>query len=305
MGLLPACDGDANHHRGINSFGNSVAYRVAYAVAYPVAVSYGEPYGVSDSVTHCFKNSVSDSVQHLMSDLTIIYMTANRMPKKWVDYHLGHLLTAIGDYPVITVSSKPMDLGLGETNLIQTRPYGVWSVYCEWNRAAKVADTDYVAIAEDDILYHPRHFRDFRPKLDEVAYDMSRWTLMTWHEQPTFSMIRALGGFSQIAPRKLMIEALDEREAKWPEGHHRAGEIGRRDAERRMGVTYRKHVQWWCHYPTITLAHTRALSSTFQGRPGIRRREGEVKAIEIPYWGRASDIADIFNQGVAEEATAG
>jgi hypothetical protein len=235
-------------------------------------------------------------------DLTIIYLTANRMPRKWVDFHLGHLLTAVGDYPLITSSQKPMDLG--ETNLIQKEPWGrTWSVYCEWNRAAKMATTDYVAIAEDDVLYHPDHFRKFRPKLDEVAYDMSRWTLMTWKTH-YFSMIRSLGGFSQICPRKLMIEALDEREAKYPNGFERPAEIGRRKRERRMRVTPRKYVQWWCHYPMVTMSHTRALSSTFQEHPRLTRREGEVKAVEIPYWGRAADIADIFNQGVEEEHNA-
>lgn len=236
-----------------------------------------------------------------MSDLTIIYMTANRMPQRWVDFHLEHLLAAVGDYPLITVSMKPMDLGIGETKLIQTRPYESWSVYCEWNRAAKVAETEFVAIAEDDVLYHPCHFRDFRPQADEAAYDMSRWTLMTWREEPVFSMIRATGGFSMIAPRDLVIEALDERERKYPDGFRRPVEIGRDDERRRMRVTQRKHVKWWCRYPTVTLAHTRALSSTFQAHPRMSRKEGEVKAIEIPYWGRASDIADVFNQGAEEE----
>jgi hypothetical protein len=241
-----------------------------------------------------------------MPDLTVIYLTANRMPKKWVDFHLGHLLTAIDGYPLITSSQKPMDLGVGETKLIQKEPWGkTWSVYCEWNRAAKIAETDFVAIAEDDVLYHPEHFRLFRPKMDEVAYDMSRWTLMTWYPEPRFTLIRAIGGFAQICPRKLMIEALDEREAKYPNGYSKPAEIGRQNREQRMGVTPRKHVEWWSRFPMITLAHTRALSSTFQEHPRMTRKEGELKALEIPYWGRASDITDIYNSGVAEEAIAG
>ena len=79
-----------------------------------------------------------------------------------------------------------------------------------WNRAAKVADTEFIAIAEDDSLYHPAHFREyfkeFKPKPDEVVYDMSRWTVMSWHTEPHYySLIRRLGGFMMIAPRKLVI----------------------------------------------------------------------------------------------------
>lgn len=239
-----------------------------------------------------------------MADLTIIYTTANRMPQRWVEFHLRHLLAAVDGFPVITVSMKPMDLRIGETKLIQTLPYHTTSVFKEWNRAAKIAETDYVATVEDDVLYHPWHFRKFRPKLDEVAYDMSRWTIMTWQEKPYFSLLRSLGGFAQICPRKMMIETLDEWEQKCP-NYPRPGEIGRIDKERKMGVTHRKHVEWWCHYPMVTLSHTRALSSTFLDRPGIKRKEGEVKAFEIPYWGRAEKIVEIFNQGVAEEEADG
>jgi len=239
----------------------------------------------------------------MLPDLTVIYLTANRMPKLWVDFHLKHLLAAVGDYPLVTVSMKPMDLGVGETKLIQTSEYGSWNTFVEWNQAAKVADTEFVAIAEDDTLYHPEHFSAFRPQLDEVAYHMGRWTVMSWHPEPTFSLIRNLGGFAMICPRKLMIESLDEREAKYPDGptHCRPGEIGRRAVERRMGVTRNKHVEWWSHFGMVNLAHTRALSSTFQEHPRMTRRQGELKAIEIPYWGRAEDIAGVFNRGVEEE----
>jgi len=237
-----------------------------------------------------------------MSDLTVLYLTANRMPQRWVDFHLEHLLAAVGDYPLITVSSKRMDLGVGETNIIQDIPYGGWSTFCMWNRAAKLADTPFVAIAEDDSLYPREHFATFRPKMDEVAYNMARWTVMSWHDRPSFSLIRRLGGFTMICPRKLLIEALEEREAKYPDGHYRPGEIGRPDSDRRMRVTPRKHVEWWSKTPVINLAHTVGVSPTYIGVRGHRRKEGELKAFDVPYWGKAADIAAVFNSGLAEEA---
>ena len=235
----------------------------------------------------------------MSKDLTIVYLTTNQMPQRWTDFHMGHLLLAVGDYPLITVSMKPMDLGVGETRLIQTTQKGSWNTFREWNLAAKIAETEFVAIAEDDTLYHPWHFEKFRPKPNEVAYDMSRWTVLSWQPKPIFSMLRRLGGFSMICPRKLMIEALDEREAKYPNGCKRPGEIGRRDTELRMGVTRRKHVEWWGQVPMVNLAHPLGLSPTYIGTPGLKRKEGEMKALDIPYWGKASDITDKFNQGTA------
>jgi hypothetical protein len=236
------------------------------------------------------------------SDLTIVYLTANRMPQTWVDFHLKYLRLAVGDFPLITVSSKPMDLGMGETKLIQDIPWGRWSTFCMWNRAAKVAQTEFVAIAEDDTLYHPWHFTEFRPKADEIAYDMSRWTVMSWHLEPRYSLIRRLGGFMMIAPRKLMIEALDEREAKYPNGHYRPGEIGRPDSDQRMQVTPRKAVEWWCKFPSINLAHPAGASPTYIGPTGVKRKEGELKAYDIPYWGKAAGIAEAFNCGLSEDS---
>ena len=194
--------------------------------------------------------------------------------------------------------------------MVQDIPYGGWSTFVLWNRAAKAAQTEFVAIAEDDSLYHPWHFtggdpadpkRLVRPKADEVIYDMSRWTVMTWHAEPRFSMIRRLGGFMMIAPRKLVIEALDEREAKYPDGHPRPGEIGREDAERRLGVSRHKHVEWYCKMPTINLAHPSGVSPTYTGPCKLKRKEGEMKAFDIPYWGKASDIVDVYNRGAEEE----
>lgn len=72
-----------------------------------------------------------------MNDLTIIFLTANRVPEKWAEYHKQVLLEAIGDTPIITISFKPLDWG---TNLIQTE-YSVDNIYRQMLRGAKVAKT--------------------------------------------------------------------------------------------------------------------------------------------------------------------
>ncbi len=100
-----------------------------------------------------------------------------------------------------------------------------------------------------------------------------------------------------IAPRKLVIESLDEREAKYPDGHPRPGEIGREDTENRLGVTRHKHVEWYCKMPSINLAHPSGVSPTYIGPHKRKRKEGEMKAVEVPYWGKAADIAEVYNQG--------
>lgn len=235
----------------------------------------------------------------VLSDITIIFLTANRLPRRWVDFHRGHLLRAVEGHPLITVSVEPVDLP--GTHLIQEGPFCAWSVYQNMLRAAKIADTKYVGIAEDDTLYPARHFNDFRPPDDAVAYNMSRWTVFSWKgEQAFYSCIRRHGNFSMIGPRQLVIDAIDEREAKYPNGHDFAGEIGRPDVELRLGVRRNKLVEFWSIEPVINLAHPQGLSPTYINTPGLERKTGELKSYDIPIWGRAVDIAKIYNDGVAE-----
>jgi|GEM_PF-1270237 len=227
-----------------------------------------------------------------MTDLTIIFLTCNDLPPSWAAFQMTHLLKAIGDRPVISVSREPMALG---TNLIQTEEKSGWNVYRQMLRAARMAETEFVAVTEDDTLYSDRHFSDFRPPADAVAYNRARWSVFSWDRRPVFGMIRRRGNFAMIGPTALVVEALSERMEKHPNGSEVHGEIGR--MEKRLGVTPRKAVEFWSKVPIVNLCHDRGLSPTYLGRPGMKRIRGEMKAWDIPYWGKAKNIVRHFNAG--------
>lgn len=212
-------------------------------------------------------------------------------------------MSAVGDRPLITISAKPVDMpGM---HLIQEGPFCATNVYRQLLRGAKLAETKYVAVAEDDTLYTRRHFSDFRPPDDAVAYDMSRWSVFSWKGKDAFfSAIRKHGNFTMIGPRQLVIDALSEREEKWPNGHPKdyTGEIGRREVEGVLKVTRRKLVEWWCIEPMINLCHPQGLSPNYINTPGLARKPGELKALSVPYWGSAAAIAEIYNLGISEDA---
>jgi hypothetical protein len=238
-----------------------------------------------------------------VSDLTVIYLTVNRLPQKWKEFHMGHLLRAVGNRPLICISAEPMKLAKPNTEyLIQEGPFRAWNVYKQILRGAKLAETKYIAVAEDDTLYPARHFNDFRPKDDEVAYDMSRWSVFSWKGGDAFfSAIRKHGNFTMIGPRQLVIDALQEREDKYPDGRDYSGEIGRREVEGVLRVKRNKLVEWYCIEPMINLCHPEGLSPTYVNTPGLERKPGELKAFDIPVWGRASDIAAIYNEGLKDD----
>lgn len=228
-------------------------------------------------------------------DLTILYISASCMPAHWTAYQLDHLLKAAQDSPIISVTRKPLSLG---TNLLDTEPKSYWNIYMQLLRAAELATTPFVAMAEDDTLYTPEHFSDFRPPLDSVSYDHARWSLFTW--DTIYCMRQRLSNCSLIAPRLLLIEALRERAAKWPDGcpDSLTGEVGRDKVDRRLGVSLRKCIEWYCHNPIVQLNHptgTDVGSHTRSDGRHMVKKHGQMKAYDIPYWGKATDIIARYN----------
>jgi len=224
----------------------------------------------------------------MRNDLTIIFITANETPEKWALFQMEYLLKAIGDYPVISVSRKSMKFGI---NLLDEEPKkSYWNIYKQMLRAAKKADTHYVAMAEDDVLYSRDHFVRFRPTITNVSYNRSRWSLFSWDN--IYCLRQRISNCSLIAPREYLIDALEEREAKYPNGHNYAGEVGRGIVERNLGVTRRNMVEWYSEVPIIQLNHPTGIDDTQQRK---WKKHGQIKAYDIPYWGKATKITEIYN----------
>jgi hypothetical protein len=219
-----------------------------------------------------------------VTDITAIYLTLNRMPPRWVEFHMGHLRAALGDIPVVSVSRVPMDFGV---NLVDDAPPCYSNYYRQILRGAMVADTKYIACVEDDVLYHENHFRRFRPADDEFAYNRCRWSVFSWGD-PQYSLRNRISNCSCIAPRLLMIAALTERFAIPGRIHEGLmGECGRNDIERKLRITQRKAVEFFSRIPIVQLSHP---DGTERRQREQRKSHAEVRAFDIPYWGRAQDI---------------
>lgn len=224
-----------------------------------------------------------------MNDLTCIFLTVNRVPEQWAAYQKQVLLEAVGTAPVITISREPLDWGL---NLIQEGEVSASNVYRQLLRGAKVATTPYIAVAEDDALYPKEHFTKFRPKNDEFAYNFSRWGLLSWGE-PTYFWCDRISNLTLIAPTKLVIEALEERFAKYPDGtpEGQTGELGRYKRQKDLGTTQYKAVAFYTTVPIVNFSHPDSLCPHEQK---MKKRRGFVRAYDIPYWGHARDLQKKF-----------
>ena len=221
-------------------------------------------------------------------DITAIFLTNNEVPEKWAEFHKKCLLEALDGAPLITMSRKPMNLG---KNVLQDKPKSMSNIYRQLLRGAKMATTDYIAVTEDDTLYSKEHFQQ-RPKKNCIGYNMNHWHLFTWGA-PMYSWRNRRGNYSMLSYRKLVIEALEERFAKYPNGtpDRITGEIGRPMVERNMGITLRPVEEFETTVSIINFNHSNA-SDRLQLRQ--RKSLGEIRANSIPYWGEASELVKHF-----------
>jgi hypothetical protein len=222
------------------------------------------------------------------SNITIIMLTASRVPKKWAEFHKEKLIEASGGCPIITISREPLDWGL---NLLQTEEYGISNIYFQLLKGAKTATTDYIGVAEDDTLYPKEHF-EYRPPEDTFAYNMNKFGLFTWGK-PTYFWKNRIKNSTLIAPRKLVIEALEERFAKYPNGTPEGftGEMGRPNIEDKLGLKRRKSAWFSTEVSIIAVDHELGIDRLARSH---RKGMGILRAYDIPYWGQASEIVKKF-----------
>ena len=240
-------------------------------------------------------------------DLTIVYYTSNFLDTAQPHFLANveqQLIKASGDLPIVIVSQKPTMFGENSTNVVVGdigRSH--LNIYRQILIGCKNAKTPYVAMAEDDILYSFEHFHSNLPKHDDTfLYDMNKLSVFTWTKPPLFSFRHNRMVVNQlIAPREMLIEALEERFAKVEElkskGRDEAsiikyfGDPGRYEAL--LGVTPRKTDTFMCTCPSIVFSHEHAYGYLSQGK---KKRLGDLRIVEVPFWGRAEDMMKVFDE---------
>lgn len=223
----------------------------------------------------------------MKDDLTIIYYTANFLKSSFADKVRANLLRAAQQYPIISVSQK--ELSFGRNICVGDIGRNIYNIYRQILTGAKAARTEFVGLAEDDVLYSFEHFSQFRPPKNRFAFNIARWELYTWHKQPRYGLTQRRTNTTMIAPRELLVEALEERFKKYPDistmPKECFGEPSRRDTE--MGLTKRLSVKFISTIPVIVFCHSEALGFNTLGK---KKRLSYFRAFDIPVWGKAEDV---------------
>lgn len=219
------------------------------------------------------------------NDLTIIYLTASLIPENFANFQRKTLVDSIGGAPIISVSRKPISFG---KNILDDGVKCTDNIYRQMLRAAKLATTPFIAIAEDDTLYNSDHFIFYRPPADTFAYNKNRLALFTWGK-PMYNWRNRKSNCTLIAPRELLVASLTERFAKWPKQipDKIVGELGRGRVEKNLGVTQRKSIEVFSDISVIQYNHNFASENAQRAH---RKKPGPIRAYDIPYWGKAEDL---------------
>ena len=93
-----------------------------------------------------------------------------------------------------------------------------------------------------------------------------------------------------IGYRELVISALEERFAKYPNGtpDKITGELAREMVENNLGVTHIEAEEFETTVAIINFNHDEVASDDLQRRH--RKNLGEIRAYDIPHWGKAKDL---------------
>lgn len=224
-----------------------------------------------------------------MQDLTVIYYTANVIPETFAHHVRTRLRFVTNKVPIISVSHQPLNFG---ENTVVDLPRHHLSIYRQALVGAKAAKTKYIALCEDDVLYSPEHFKH-RPQPGKFAYNIGNWGIYTWQEEPMFSWKGRRNLCALICERNLFIEAMEERFAKWPNDSKVDLGIWAEPGkyERQLGVMPRETETFWTNPPNIVFSHEKALAYDNLGK---RKKVGELRAYDVPYWGSAKDIRSLY-----------
>ena len=106
---------------------------------------------------------------------TLIYCTDNQLDKDISNLCIRHLKKA--DYPIVSVSHEPMDLG---TNICIGKHKRSWlMLYKQLKIGLETAKTKDIAITEHDCLYTDEHF-SWEPERDDTFYYNENVCLVQW-----------------------------------------------------------------------------------------------------------------------------
>lgn len=243
---------------------------------------------------------------------TIIHITDNSLAPEIAELCRRVLVREAGEIPIISVSQKPIELGV---NICVGEIGRNWiSLYRQLITGARAAETEWVVICEHDCLYTHEHLA-YQPEDAGVFWYNHHCFLVQWGgNHPELNGMysywpRRLALSQLICHKDLLIESVEERLAILERGGKMdreflgCGEPGV-VSERAMAKAARaaasgkpiqlqrylddylrkyEHKTFGTKLPNLDIRH----GTNFTGP-----KRGKMRRYELPYWGRFEEVID-------------
>ena len=207
-----------------------------------------------------------------MNDLSIIYYTSNREDEAFEKKIKDKLLEVCSDYPIISVSQKPIDLGtnicVGDVGTSDHNLFRQIQIGC------LEAKTKYVISCEADCLYPPDYFQFVPDGADYYRFSPT-YILEKWGKDTYGGFFpKTTAPYAQITKREYWLSEL-EREFRdrpyWSEEGDRY----------HLGLFLKKD------WKDIKLDNPIISLKTGQGMRKHTQVDARSMVNELPYWGNA------------------
>lgn len=211
---------------------------------------------------------------------TIIYYTSSQEPPEFEAKIIADLKEKAGNIPIISVSRKPLDLGINIC--VGEKPVSYTTEWKQLLLGLKKAKTKYVIAAESDCLYPPEYF-SFTPTEERMMYNYNNLWIV-WKNHNGFWKKTGYCEGAQICDRKYWIEKLEPLLPKdWTQYT--------RDEENALVKKIFPERKEFTGRPVISFKTGQGVSS--------RTTFINEKIRDIPYWGNIADLKQkYFREGV-------
>ena len=215
---------------------------------------------------------------------TIIYYTCNtHLPE--IDNLCRQTLKKI-HLPVISVSlNKPIDFG--DKRIVVRGERNPFMMHKQIVMGLEASDSEYIFLAESDVLYHPSHF-DFIPHKSDVYYfNVNVWK-MRWSDGFCVKTDNLQQVSGMISNRKLLLDFYRARVA----------EIEKNGFDRHYEPRNKPRINYESAYPNICIRHEGNLTKSKWSVSDFRNKEyakgwKETTLDKLPGW----DIKNLYKNG--------
>jgi hypothetical protein len=206
--------------------------------------------------------------------VTILYYSSNREDIQFESQIIDNILNNSNGLPIVSVTQKPMDLG--KNICVGEHGSSYYNEFKQIQIGLEAIDTEWVLVAESDVLYPPEYFK-FVPPDDFIVYRYHP-VYIHFEKRPIKFYYKGFSDGAQMMNRKKWLELISRFvKDEWDyQGKFRTPWVVPDTVDEKS----------WSGSPAIS----------FKTRKGVSYATGlkEGKVEELPYWGTFKQIKEKY-----------